>query len=151
MTIIVDDPDASNDRLVVTSAGELEARQPLDGDRVRRYTTAENADSFAPQTHSEFGLSIDNVIERYTAYADPETPRYQLAVSIATAFQRQIPSYTHETSPYVGDNLHGKRRLQCSEQRCSQTCTYAPAARNPLVEGILSVHPEVGDDDRERS
>lgn len=104
MTIIVDDADASNYRLVITPDGELEARQPLDGDRVRRYTTAENADSFALQTHSEFGLSIDDVIERYTAYADPETSRYQLAVSTAVAFQRQIPSHTHETSPDVGDN-----------------------------------------------
>jgi len=87
MTLVIEDAGDEDYTLLVTEAGALEARKRIPYDGVLRFTTATRALPTGRRTQSQFGLSVDHVIDRYLARADTETSRPDLAEDVAQALR----------------------------------------------------------------
>jgi len=87
MTLVIEDASDEDYTLLVTDGGHVEARKRIPYDGVRVYTTEARALPTSRRTQSQYGLTIDDVIDRYLARADTETPRPALAESVAQALR----------------------------------------------------------------
>jgi hypothetical protein len=85
MTLVIEDAGDEDFTLLVTDDGALEARKQIPYDGVLRFTTEPRALPPGGRTRSQFGLGVDDVIDRYLARADTETPRVELAEDVAQA------------------------------------------------------------------
>ncbi|QDX41776.1 hypothetical protein [Salarchaeum sp. JOR-1] len=86
---------------MITDAGELEARRPLDDtdpsdDRVQRYTTADRDSQETADSQSAYGLSVQAVLDRYAAQADRTSAesRFALAATTANAYRWHLTTNT---------------------------------------------------------
>ncbi|WP_136690054.1 hypothetical protein [Halorhabdus amylolytica] len=87
MARVIDDAGDGDYTLLVTDEGDLEARKRIPHDGVRYYSTASRALPSGRRTASEFGLSIDEVLDQYAGRSATTTPRPQLAEDAARALQ----------------------------------------------------------------
>lgn len=87
MTLVIEDAGDGEFTLLVTDDGAVEARKRIPYDGVLRFTTETRALPTGRRTQSQYGLDVDDVIERYQARADTETARVELAEDVAQALR----------------------------------------------------------------
>ena len=87
MPRVVDDAGDGDYTLIVTDEGDLDARKRIPYDGIRHYSTASRALPSGRRTASEFGLSVDDVLDQYAERSGTTTPRPQLAEDAARALR----------------------------------------------------------------
>lgn len=87
MTLIIDDAGDDDYTLLVTDDGAVEARKRMPYDGVRYYTTATRDLPTGRRTQSQYGLSVDEVIDRFLSRATTDTARPELAEDVARALR----------------------------------------------------------------
>jgi hypothetical protein len=87
MTRVIEDAGDDDYTLLVTDDGAVEARKWVPYDGVRYYTTATRDLPTGRRTQSQYGLSVDEVIDQYLSRATTETPRVELAEDVAHALR----------------------------------------------------------------
>lgn len=87
MSRVIEDAGDGDYTLLVTDEGDLEARKRIPYDGVRYYSTTSRGLATGQRTASEFGLTVDEVLDQYVGRADTTTPRVQLAEDAARALK----------------------------------------------------------------
>lgn len=88
MRLVIEDAGDEDYTLLVTEDGAVEARKRIPYDGVRRYTTASRSLPTGKRTQSQFGLDVDDVIERYIHRSSTQTPREELTEDVARALRK---------------------------------------------------------------
>lgn len=78
MPHVIEDAGDGDYTLLVTDEGDVEARKRIPHDGVRYYTTATRDLPTGRRTRSQYGLTVADVIDYYTRYADTTTPASEL-------------------------------------------------------------------------
>lgn len=79
---VIEDAGDDDYTLLVTDAGEIEARKRIPYDGVRYYTTATRALPSGRRTRSEYGLTVTDVLVRYRRNADTTSSMAELKTAI---------------------------------------------------------------------
>lgn len=87
MTVIIDDAGDDDYTLLVTDTCNVEARKRIPYDGVRYYTTEVRGLPTGGRTQSQYGLSVDDVIDKYLARSGSDTTRATLAEDVARALR----------------------------------------------------------------
>lgn len=88
MTVIIDDAGEDDYMLLVTDSGNVEARKRIPYDGVRYYTTQSRGLPTGGRTQSQYGLTVDDVIDRYLSQSGTSQDRPTLAEDVARALRR---------------------------------------------------------------
>jgi hypothetical protein len=87
VTVIIDDAGEDDYTLLVTESGDVEARKRIPYDGVRYYTTRTRGLSTGSRTQSQYGLSVDAVIDRYLSQSGANRDRPTVAEDVARALR----------------------------------------------------------------
>jgi hypothetical protein len=87
MTVIIDDAGDDDYTLLVTDSGNVEARKRIPYDGVRYYTTEVRGLPTGSRTQSQYGLTVDDVIDKFLHRSDTDATRATLAEDVARALR----------------------------------------------------------------
>jgi len=99
VTLIIDDAGEDDYTLLVTDSGDIEARKRIPYDGVRYYSTRTRGFSTGSRTQSQYGLTVDAVIDRYLSQSGTSRDRATVAEDVARALREAHDTTTQE----VGD------------------------------------------------
>jgi len=96
VTVIIDDAGDDDYTLLVTDSGDVEARKRIPYDGVRYYSTRIRGFSTGSRTQSQYGLTVDAVIDRYLSQSETSCERARLAEGVARALREAHDTATQE-------------------------------------------------------